>query len=234
MSDLGSANSWQAVRREVLRRIQSREWAPGELIPHEADLAVELGCARATVNRALREVAETGLIERRRRAGTRVAVHPVRKATLDIPVIRIEVESRGEEYGYTLLSREKGVPPPQLRARLQTPPDRPILHLVGLHMADGRPHALEDRWIDTDALPAAAEADFATTSPNEWLVRNVPFEGGDIAFSASVAEAAEAEALGCTIGAPLFVTDRTTWHADRILTTVRLLFAPGYRLHTRL
>lgn len=95
-----AANSWQAVRAEVLRRIRSREWQPGQPIPHEADLARELGCARATVNRALREIADSGLIERRRRAGSRVALHPVRKATLDIPVIRVEVESRGEAYAF--------------------------------------------------------------------------------------------------------------------------------------
>ena len=234
MNGPAAANSWQAVRREVLRRIQAREWAPGERIPHEADLAVEFGCARTTVNRALREVAETGLIERRRRAGTRVALHPVRKATLDIPVIRREIESRGEAYGYTLVSRTEAVPPPQIRARLRSPPDRSQLHLLGLHMADGRAHALEDRWIDIDAVPEAAMTDFTLISPNEWLVLSVPYEGGDIAFSAAAADATEAEALGCATGAPLFVTERTTWNADRLLTTVRLLFAPGYQLHTRI
>ncbi|MEL6336872.1 MAG: GntR family transcriptional regulator, partial [Pseudomonadota bacterium] len=51
--------NWQRVQDEVLRRIQSREWKPGEMIPHEAALATEFGCARTTVNRALREIAET-------------------------------------------------------------------------------------------------------------------------------------------------------------------------------
>lgn len=229
-----AANSWRAVRREVMRRIQAREWRPGERIPHEADLALEFGCARATVNRALRAVAETGLIERRRRAGTRVALHPVRKATLDIPIIRMDIESRGEAHGYSLLSRAEAVPPPHVRAHFHSPADTPLLHLVALHMANGRAHALEDRWIDTDAVPQAASADFTLISANEWLVHNVPFDGGDIAFSAAIAEAAEADALGCPLGAPLFVTERTTWHAGRTITSVRLLFAPGYRLHTRI
>jgi GntR family histidine utilization transcriptional repressor len=222
------------VRGEVLRRIRAREWPPGELIPHEAALAAEFGCARATVNRALREVADSGLIERRRRAGTRVALTPVRKATLDIPVLRAEIEGRGETYAYQQLDRAEAPPPPQVQARLGTPPGANLLHLVGLHLANGRAHALEDRWIDTEALPAAAETDFGRISPNEWLVRNVPFEGGDIAFSAAPASAPEAEALGCAPGAPVFVTERTTWHGTRRLTTVRLLFAPGYRLHTQL
>lgn len=234
MTGPATARSWQAVRNEVLRRVRARDWPPGERIPDEADLAREFGCARATVNRALRSLAEAGLIERRRRAGSRVALHPVRKATLDIPVIRVEIEGRGEGYGYRLLSRALRVPPPGARARLRTPPGRAMLHLVALHTADGRPRVLEDRWIDPDAVPGAAEADFARLSANEWLVLNVPFEGGDIAFSAAAATTEEAEALSCPTGAALFVTERTTWRADRVLTTVRLAFAPGYRLMTLL
>ena len=80
--------SWQAVLDEVRRRIVRREWKPGDFIPHEADLAKQFGCARATVNRALRDLAEEGLLDRRRRAGTQVALNPVRKARLDIQVIR--------------------------------------------------------------------------------------------------------------------------------------------------
>ena len=70
------------------QRIYSRQWQPGELIPNEADLAIEFGCARVTMNRALRALAETGLLDRRRKVGTRVTLNPITKATLQIPVIR--------------------------------------------------------------------------------------------------------------------------------------------------
>lgn len=226
------ANSWQAVQAEVLRRIRSGLWKPGAPIPHEADLARELGCARTTVNRALREVAEMGLIERRRRAGSRVAARPIRRATLEIPVIRDEVEGQGADYAFLRHSQEMELPPAEIRGRMGTGEDRPLLHVTGLHLAGGRPYALEDRWIDIEAVPAAATADFGVVSPNEWLVLTIPFEGGDIAFSAAAASAAEAGALGCAVGAALFVTERVTWKEGRRLTCVRLSFAPGYRLFT--
>lgn len=234
MSDGGSGTSWQAVQREVLRRIHAKEWKPGERIPHEAELAREFGCARATVNRALREVADTGLLERRRRAGTRVALRPVRKATLDIPVIRSEVEAQGMSYAYSLISRGRAVPPPRIRGRMGSASGRRLLHITGLHLANGRPHAFEDRWIDPDAVPEALAVDFGTISPNEWLVLNVPFVGGDIAFSATPAGKTESEALGCGAGAPLFLVERMTWREDGVLTSVRLFFAPGHRLHTEI
>ena len=106
-----SFRNWQSVQTEVLRRIHARDWKPGDLIPNEADLALEFGCARTTVNRALRAVAESGLLDRRRKAGTRVAVQPVAKATLNIAVIRNEIEVRGQEYGSRLITRHEAVPP---------------------------------------------------------------------------------------------------------------------------
>ena len=66
---LAAQTNWQSVHDEVLRRIHTRQWKPGDLIPKEVELAEQLGCARATVNRALRELATEGFLDRRRKAG---------------------------------------------------------------------------------------------------------------------------------------------------------------------
>ena len=57
--------TWQSIRSELQRRISTRDWAPGDIIPTEVELAEEFGCARATVNRAMRALADTGQVERR-------------------------------------------------------------------------------------------------------------------------------------------------------------------------
>ena len=228
----GELKNWQSVQDEVLRRIHARQWKPGDFIPNEEELSREFGCARATVNRALRGLAESGLLERKRKAGTRVALSPVRKAILDIPVIRREIEGKGRAYRYLLLSREEAVPPPDIRARMQSEPGRKLLHVISLHMADGRPYVFEDRWINPDTIPEIHEADFERQSPNEWLVMNTPFEGGDITFSAISASAREMTILACKAHEGLFVIDRSTWTGKGVITSVRLTFAPGYQMHT--
>jgi GntR family histidine utilization transcriptional repressor len=229
MSDGG----WSAIRAEVLRRIQAREWQPGETIPTEAALAAEFGCARATVNRALRDLAEAGVLERRRKAGTRVALDPVRRATLAIPVIRAEVEARGQTHSFRLLEDWPAAPPVPVVSRLGLPGDRPLRRICTLHLADGRPFLHEDRWLNPAVLPRAAP-DFTAISVNEWLVRNVPYTTGDISFFAEGAGAREARALGVTLGTALFVTERATWSGALPVTLVRLAHAPGYRLQTRI
>lgn len=222
---------WEEIRAEVLRRIRVRDWPPGELIPSEELLAAEFGCARATVNRALRELALAGVLERRRKAGTRVAALPVRKATLDIPVIRQEVQARGQSHSFRLLSQSRSAPPVPVASRLGLKPDSPLLYLETLHLADGLPFVFETRWLNPAVLPAPLP-DFATVSANEWLVTHVSYASGDIAFSAAAATPREADVLGVAEGAALFITERSTWTADAPITFVRLAHAPGYRVQT--
>ncbi len=222
---------WEDVRAEVLRRIRARDWAPGALIPGEEALAVEFGVARATVNRALRDLAGAGLLERRRKAGTRVALLPVRRATLEIAVIRREVEARGQVYAHHLLAMDHAVPPVPVAGQLGWKPEATKLYLETLHLADGKPHAFEARWLEPAVLPDP-RPDFAAISANEWLVTHVAYAIGDIAFCAQAADARGAEVLGVPLGAAVFVTERTTFSALGAITFVRLVHAPGYRLVT--
>lgn len=223
---------WEGVRDEVLRRIRGRVWPPGEVIPGEEALAVEFGVARATVNRALRDLAEAGLLERRRKAGTRVALLPVRKATLEISIIRQEVETRGEVYGHRVLDSRMEAVPLAVALRMGVAAGARMLFLETLHLAGGRPFAHEVRWLNLGVLPGRVVPDFTVTSANEWLVQNVAYATGDIEFSAELATPTEAAALGIRAGDPVFVTERATWTAEAPITFVRLLHGPGYRLRT--
>lgn len=229
---LYSSWGWEALREAFASRIREREWPPGALIPTEAQLAADYGVARATVNRALQSLAEDGLIERKKRAGTRVAELPARRARLEIPVIRLEVEALGRTYAHLVLSDRQTAPPSDVAQRMQMSPGTPLRHLVTLHRADGQPHALEDRWLNAAALPPLP--DLAAISLNEWLVANVPFQGGDLAFLAAPADPLAAQALQVALGTALLVTERTTFGPDGAITHVRLWHRPGHRVETRL
>lgn len=221
---MSGVQSWQAIVEEVSRRIGARIWPPGDLIPNEADLAAEFGCSRSTVNRALRALAEQGVLERRRKAGTRVCEMPESRARLHIPVIREQITQTGARYRFRLL--------PVGQMPRVTAPDLggAVLRVPCLHLADDRPFLLEDRWINTTAVPGAATADFRQANANEWLLRHVPFTTGEIALSAQAASAAEARHLECAQGAALLVHDRVTRQGGATLTAVRLAHAPGYRM----
>lgn len=221
--------TWQAIRDTMMRRIRARVYAPGSLIPNEAELATEFGCARATVNRALQDLAASGFLDRRRKAGTRVMEAPRRKATLDIPLIRAEVEARGQRYDYRLLHREIAPPPTPVAARLRLSGEERVAHVQSLHLADGAPHMFEERWIVLTTVPGIEAADLTQISPNEWLVREAPYTHGTMEFLATEAGAAS-HPLGCAPTAPLLLISRTTWMHEAAITHVQQYFAPGFRL----
>jgi GntR family histidine utilization transcriptional repressor len=62
----------------------------------DEDIALELGCARTTVQRAMQDLSMAGLVERKRKGGTHVRTDPVTRATFDIPITRREVEQRAQ------------------------------------------------------------------------------------------------------------------------------------------
>ncbi|MFP3942875.1 MAG: UTRA domain-containing protein [Alphaproteobacteria bacterium] len=214
------------VKARLLARVRERIYAPGARIPGEAELAEEFGCARATVSRALRELAEAGVVERRRKAGTRVVAEPVREATVTVPLVRAQIEARGQAYRYALLDRRIAMPGAGARARLELPPGRKALHVRCLHFADGAPWQYEDRWINLEAAPRARRESFAGISPNEWLVRELPFSDAEHVFHALNAGEAEADFLGVRPGDALFAVERRTRLDGRVITWVRLLH-PG-------
>ena len=220
----------QAIANEVRRRIVEREWRQGDRIPDEADLAVEFGAARATVNKALQALADEGLLDRKRRAGTHVTVNPVRRARLTIPIVREEIESAGMGYSYRVIALRSGPLPEEAARRLELPAGQVLLHLRAVHYGDSAPYQYEDRWINLDAVSGLAEVDFRHVNANEWLVRNAQYMRADFAFSAENATRREAQLLGTTPGMALLILSRSTWNDAGLITTVRLACRPGFSM----
>ena len=187
---------------------------------------VRYGCSRMTVNKALSELAQADLIERRRRAGSFVRRPKFLSAVLQITDIRAEIAALGRTYGYELIQCSRRVANAADRARLGVRKTGRVVAIACRHSADNVPFAIEDRLIDLDAVPEAAKADFAIEPPGSWLLHHVPWTEAEHAISAIVADEPAASALDIAIGAPCLVIERHTWRSARPLTAVRLLY-PG-------
>ncbi|MCB8839978.1 GntR family transcriptional regulator [Aurantimonas sp. VKM B-3413] len=220
------------IANEVRRRIVERQWRQGDRIPDEADLAIEFEAARATVNKALQLLADEGLLDRRRRRGTRVAIDPIRKATVTISVVREQVEQAGMAYSYRVVAQRRSPVPAEIAVRLGLPEGEILVHMRAIHYGDGRPFQVEDRWINPRAAPGLEAVDIWQMNANEWLVRNVPFLRAELTFSAENADRRDARLLQTQAGQALLVMHRTTWNDLGPVTTVRLTFRPGHRFGT--
>jgi GntR family histidine utilization transcriptional repressor len=226
--------TFRDIKSELESRISRRVWAPGATMPGEEALAAEFGGARATVNRALQDLARSGLVERKRKSGTRVALHPVREARFAIPIVRKEIEARGAAYRYSLLSREALEAPEFLRGRLGLPDRTRVVHVRCLHLADRAPYQYEDRWINIAAVPGAVKESFEHIGPNEWLVANAPFSRAEFVFRAARASPEEATLLQLPADEAVFIGERMTWLAEKPITLVRMVHPPGHRMITEI
>ncbi len=223
-------HTWQDIQAKIKQNIVDRTWSPGELIPGEVKLAEEFGCSRTTVNRALRELASTGVIDRKRKAGTRVAMQTARRVTAEIPVIRAQVEELGDAYSFKLHDARLSSPTPQVKTLMKLRTNCKVWHIRSTHYAGDRPFIYEDRWINAQTIPAIADLDLRNISVNEWLVENVPFTNGEFSVEAKACPSRIAKHLEVAGNEAVLTSQRMTWLDDQSVTLVGLYYAPGYKM----
>jgi len=216
----------QRILDDIETRIISGEWQPGHRIPFEHELTEYYNCSRMTVNKALTQLAKAGLIERKRRSGSFVSFPQSQAAILEIHDIRDEVAALGQPYRFELLKRNERLSGPADARHIDMPRHTPLVELVCRHYAGKRVFALEERIISLDAVPSAAETDFAEQSPGPWLVSCVPWSNAQHSIRAVVSTEENAATLGVPAGSPCLVVERQTWNADQPVTHVRFTY-PG-------
>jgi GntR family histidine utilization transcriptional repressor len=228
MNDPGGRPLGERIRTELETRIVSGEWPPGHRIPSEHDLMVEYSCSRMTMNKVLSGMAATGLITRRRRAGSFVAAPRAERAIMEIQDFAAEAKRLGHVYRHEVLSRRVEQPDAARAEALGLRNGGKILHIRCLHRMNEVPNAYEDRIISLAAVPAAQHESFRGVPPGTWLLQNVPWTEAEHVFRARNAGARIAEHLHLKPGAACLVLERRTWHQGALVTEVTLTY-PGDR-----
>ena len=220
----GTGALYQRILSDIRGRILSGEWPPGHRTPFEHELAVEYDCSRMTVNKAVSELARTGLIERRRRSGSFVKRPQSQAAILEIHDIRAEVEALGLPYRYERVSRTaRWAAGPNDDAEF--PEGTRLVDLVCRHFAGAAPFCLEERTISLAAVPEAEEESFEEIAPGPWLLSRVPWNAAEHTIRAVAADEHVAKMLGVPRHSPCLVVQRRTWSGDQPVTDVRLTYA---------
>ena len=214
----------ERIRSEIEAEILSGALQPEQRLPVEHELMRHYGCSRMTVNKALSALAAAGLVDRRKRAGSFVARPRVHSMVLDIPDLAVEIGRRGQLYRYELLHRDVRAADPSspLECALAGP-DR-LLSIEGVHHADDRPLATEERLISLAAVPEAEAVDFGAVSPGAWLLRHVPWTEAESRIAAVPARGAVAARLNVAVGSACLLIERRTWRGEEGVTLVRQHF----------
>jgi GntR family histidine utilization transcriptional repressor len=225
---------YQRIRADLEDKIMSGRWPPGHRIPFEHELVDTYRCSRMTVNKVLSGLASAGVIERKRRVGSFVAKPVLQATVLHIPDIQAEIAKRGDAYGYELLARRRRRATKADIERLGVKAACDVLALQCLHIAKGRPFAWEERLINLDVVPAAAEIDFTRVPPGTWLLECVPWSAAEHHITACLADATALKALALKKPAACLVVERRTFRKTKVITSVRVSYPNDlYRLTAR-
>ena len=215
----------QRILADISERIVSGDWPPGHRIPFEHELSAEYQCSRMTVNKALSQLAKSGLIERRRRSGSFVTRPRSQAAILEIHDIKQEVQALGRPYRYELTARIIRRATAADRQRFDVAAASSLVELSCRHFAGKKPFCLEKRLINLASVPEAADESFADIAPGPWLIGRVPWSAAEHTIRATSATLETAAALDIAEGSPCLVVERRTWSTDQPVTLVTLTYA---------
>lgn len=214
------------IEQEIRRRIQSGEWRAGDRIPSELEIMKVTGSSRATVSKALTNLANARLIVRQRKTGSHVRETTEQHSVLAMLDVRQEIESSGRKYAYQVIERRRLTAGTETAYWPEATYGERLLWIFATHCADGQPEVLEERLIRLSLAPDAVDEPFVESPPSSWLVARIPCTRIVHAIRAKVATASEASRLKVPKGSALLVSERRTWCDTTPVTWVRLSF-PG-------
>ena len=225
---------YQKVKQAISKKIGAGEWRPHDRIPSEAELVAQFGFSRMTINRALRELTDDGLLVRLQGVGTFVAEPKGQSALFEIRSIADEIAARHHQHRCLVLKLEQINADFNLATALGVEEGAAVFRSVMLHFENDIPVQIEDRCVNTAAAPHYLAQDFASTTPHAYLSLVAPLTEGEHIVEAVQATPEERLLLQIDDSEPCLLIHRRTWSTQHIVSHARLLF-PGsrYRLQGR-
>ena len=219
---------YATVKASLRERIARGGWQPGVRLPSERELVQEFGCARMTVHRALRELEETGLIERRQGSGSYVAeLHPISNL-LRVRDIHEEIRERGHAHSTRVLDVAHGKADAPTAAAMRLPKGAAVFHVRLVHSESGVPIQLEDRHVNPLLAPDLLTRDFTQVTPSHVLFEHAPLTEAEQVIEAVLATNEQARLLDVAEGSALLMVSRRTVSQGAVASIARL-YHPGSR-----
>lgn len=99
--------AYQRIKDSILRSIHSGKWQAGDAIPTEYALADKFGVSRMTVNRALKELSEERVLQRKQGSGTFVAQQQYNHTVVEVRNIAADIKATGKQYEALIVSKKR-------------------------------------------------------------------------------------------------------------------------------
>ena len=219
---------YQQIIKSIQQKIASGEWTAGQKLPSENDLVAALEVSRMTINRALRELTQQGLINRVHGLGSFVAETPRHASLIELQDIALEIEQRGKRHAARVLALQTVEANAEVAGQMGLAVATPVYYLAAVHLQDDIPLQLEMRYVSPQAMPEFINQDFTHSTSTAYLLKQFQPDEMEHIVRARLADAFTCEQLLMNPGEPCLQLMRRTWRNDQVITYVTLTY-PGDR-----
>ncbi len=219
---------YMKVKNHIIEQIESGVLKPHEKISSENQLVKIFGISRMTVNRAVRELTDEGLLVRLAGVGTFVAEPKAQSHLLEVHDIADEIRARGHHYSRDVIDHKYASVKPDILARMSLPPKTSVFQCLILHFEQYMPIQMENRYVNPLVFPEFGQTDLTRITPYEYLMAEAPLQKAEHVVSAISPKNSVREALKLKENEPCLLLERRTWVKDQVATYVQL-YHPGTR-----
>ncbi|MGP3592241.1 histidine utilization repressor [Vagococcus sp. WN89Y] len=219
---------YEKVKQAICEKIYAGIWQPHDRIPSEAELVAQFGFSRMTINRAVRELTDEGLLVRLQGVGTFVAEPKGQSALFEIRSIADEIAARHHQHRCEVLLLEETRADFTQATALDVDEGTRIYHSRMVHFENDIPVQIEDRSVNAAVVPDYLQQDYTQTTPHAYLSLVAPLTEGEHIVEAVLATPDECRLLQIKEHDPCLLIRRRTWSTSHIVSHASLLF-PGSR-----
>lgn len=223
------------IKQHICEKIESGEWAQHSKVPSENELSVLFNVSRMTARRALQELTEQGVLVRSQGAGTFVATFKTQSSLLEIRNIADEISERGHHHSALQIELREAVVEKEMAILLNVPIKSKVFYSEVLHLENGEPIQLEQRFVNPSLITDYLKQDFTKITPHEYLSLVAPLTEATHEVEAILASANNCDALAISHPSACLQVKRRTWSSQGVVSYA-ILTSPGekYRLGSHL
>jgi GntR family transcriptional regulator len=162
--EVGPVPLHHQVYVDLKSALDAGEYAVGERLPPERELARLYGCSLITIRRALDELSREGRLGRQQGRGTFVLPPRLERDIAGAMSFTDEMQRRGLDPETRLIAARPEAASETVAAALQLEPGSPTLYLERLRLAGGEPLLLEMVHLPAERFPGLLASDLEHNS----------------------------------------------------------------------
>ncbi len=145
------------IKEIILEMIENEQLEPGDAIPPERELCDIQGVSRMTVNKAILELVNEGILYRVQGKGTFVSKPKEYQKLSQLKGFTEEMASRGHNTDTKILSFKVKNSTKRIQGILQIKDDNEVIIIKRLRFKKGEPIAIETVWLAKSLFPDMTE-----------------------------------------------------------------------------